>query len=202
VHRGWPGDRDAVRARLRDVSRRACSLGTIPTYIGRRSRIRSVWRPSVGHVRRRVVGGRANRPRRGALPAGAVTRILTSLPLTAARYGRASRRAQRSGPQDSSLTLWDEWLIQRLGKGANVPDACIAKRSSRRDQRWPLLSSLDAAFIPSVPQACIIRSYPRSGYVVSRQIADARCLRCRGCWRFDDRVRSQALGTGIPSRRV
>jgi hypothetical protein len=71
-------------------------------------------------------------------------------------------------------------LIQRLGKGANVPDASIAKRSSRRDQRWPLLSSPDATFIPTVPQAWIIRSYPRSRYVVSRQIADARCLRRRG----------------------
>jgi hypothetical protein len=74
----------------------------------------------------------------------------------------------------------------------------FAKWSSRRNQRWPLLSSRDATFIETGSQACVIRVSPRSRCVVSRPIADRRCC---GGWRLDDRVRSRVLGTDIPSRR-
>lgn len=203
MHRGWPRDRDAVRARLSDVSRRACGLGTLPTRIGRWSRMR------VGVATRRwgTSGGVSSVAARTDDGAGLC--LLERSP--AYSLAVADRRAIREGIPAGAALRSPTTSVSRFGTNGRSSGwvrarafltRLFAKWSSRRDQRWPLLRSPDATFIETVPQACIIRSYPRSRYVVSRPIADRRCRRCRGRWRFDDRVRSQALETGIPSRRV
>ena len=93
------------------------------TDAGRRGDRQWVTSGSVSSVAARTDHG-------AALCLPAWPRTLTSLPLTAARYGGHPGGRSAPVPQDISLTLWDEWLFQWLGKGASVPDASIREHAS------------------------------------------------------------------------